>query len=197
MHVLEALDSSSRLVLPPTIPPDIYNQLMDLESLISKAAMPPANMGTHNTLERTANLSTNGRARLTTEIVEDMKHVRDESDTKSSPDFALLPNRVASPVSECYSSTDTAGSCRWSRCPPSSYSGSCSRFDAAPRPSKPQATHPQSSLGRCSDVPVRNQDFSAEIKSLSAQLQEVQCRLSCTMSSDKQSRLRATLYRRN
>ena len=100
MHILEAFDSSSRLVLPPTIPPDIYDQLMHLESLISKAAPPPANVGGgsssidrqlapsqimssragthHSTLERTASLSTDGRASLTTEIEEDMELVRDD-----------------------------------------------------------------------------------------------------------------------
>ena len=101
MHILEAFDSSSRLVLPPTIPPDIYDQLMHLESSISKAATPSANVGTgrsasidhqqapsqiissqpgtHSiTSERTASLSTDGRASLTTEIEEDMELVRDD-----------------------------------------------------------------------------------------------------------------------
>ncbi len=98
MHILEAFDSSSRLVLPPTIPPDIYDQLMHLESLILKAATPPANLGTastdhqrapsqiissqpeihHSTLERTASLSTEGRASPTTEIEEDMNLVRND-----------------------------------------------------------------------------------------------------------------------
>lgn len=140
-----------------------------------------------------------------------------ESDTKPVPDFASLPHRVTSPASSEYSSStdtassvpevkpfivspideeeewphtdsSTASSSKWSRRPPASYSGSYSSSVAA----KPRKAKPNPSpifLHRSSDVPAGNQYFSEEIKSLRAQLQEVQHRLSGTMSSDKQSRL--------
>ena len=100
MHILEAFDSSSCLILPPTIRPDIYDQLMHLQSVISKVAIPSANFGKsvsiehqqapsqiipsqpgmaqhrHSTSERTTSLSTQECASLTTEIEEDMNLVR-------------------------------------------------------------------------------------------------------------------------
>ncbi|KJA22492.1 hypothetical protein HYPSUDRAFT_649710 [Hypholoma sublateritium FD-334 SS-4] len=318
MHILEAFDSSSRLVLPPTIPPDICDQLIRLQSLISKATSPlnmttgrsapvdrqripdqtiSSQSGTHRDASNwTTTLSTERQVLLSAEIEEDMILVRDdlaqmglisgelmtkfrlryriypielariwnsipgydavpvspetietaikcirtkltesltasvhspvpstsvahfsfESDTKHVPDFASLPHRVMSPASSEYSSTDTvssvpevkpflvlpideeeewphtdsstASSSKWSRRPPASYSGSYSS-SAAAKSRKAKPNPPPICLRRSSDVPAGNQYFSEEIKSLRVQLQEVQHRLSGTMSSDKQSRL--------
>lgn len=84
--------------------------------------------------------------------------------------------------------SSTTSSAKWSRRPPASYSGSC-RSSSPIKLRSPRQYNPPISLRKSSDVPAGNQYFTEEMQLLRAQLQDMQQRMSGTISVDKQSRL--------
>lgn len=72
MHILEAFDSNSRLVLPVTIPIDIRDQLIHLQSLLSQNGLPLSN---RSSPQHTA--SSHGEGSLSA-IEEDINLIKDQ-----------------------------------------------------------------------------------------------------------------------